>query len=147
MGTGEDLKLHARRTSRKVEERLESARLYKKFGCIRREARVTAVYSDTPRSNTNVKSDQTAMLATYNVDREERLQHEYDQVIKAVSQLTDMHRRIIEMRYLGDDGVTDIHVYVDMHMSERSYYYAKSKAMKQLAYALRLEVFTEEAAC
>ncbi|WP_242069291.1 ArpU family phage packaging/lysis transcriptional regulator [Paenibacillus dendritiformis] len=130
-------------TWRKVEERLESAMLYKRFGFIRREAKVTASYSDMPRSCTNVTSDQTADLSIYNVDREERLQREYEQVMRAVGQLSDTQREIIERRYLTDEGVTDINVYVEMGMPERSYYLAKSKAMHRLAFALRLEVYKE----
>lgn len=134
-------KLNERETWRRVEERLESARLYKRFGFIRREAKITAVYSDMPRSGGT--SDQTADISIYNVDREELLQQQYDQVMSAVSVLSKTQRRIIEERYLGDEDVIDINVYVNMHMSERSYYYAKAKAMYRLAYALRLEAYEE----
>lgn len=127
----------------RVEDRLESAMLYKRFGFIRREAKVTATYSDMPRSCTNVTSDQTGDLSTYNVDREEKLQREYEQVMLAVGQLSDTQREIIELHYLTDEGVTDINVYVEMGMPERSYYLAKSKAMHRLAFALRLEVYKE----
>lgn len=134
-------KLNESETWRRVEERLESARLYKRFGFIRREAKITAVYSDMPRSGGT--SDQTADISIYNVDREELLQQQYDQVMAAVSVLSKTQRRIIEERYLGDEDVIDINVYVNMHMSERSYYYAKAKAMYRLAYALRLEAYEE----
>ncbi|WP_261948820.1 hypothetical protein [Paenibacillus melissococcoides] len=89
-------RLDENETWRRVEERLESAMLYKRFGFIRREAKVTATYSDMPRSNTNVTSDQTGDLSTYNVDREEKLQREYEQVMRAVGQLSDTQREIIE---------------------------------------------------
>ena len=88
-------------------------------------------------------SDQTADISIYNVDREELLQQQYDQVMRAVGRLSKIQRRIIEERYLGDEDVIDINVYVNMHMSERSYYYAKAKAMYRLAYALRLEAYEE----
>lgn len=136
-------KLDEKETWRRVEERLESARLFKRFGFIRREAKVTATYSDMPRSNTNVTSDQTADLSVYNVDREEQLQREYDQVMRAVGRLARIQRRIIELRYLGEEDVYDVNVYVEMGMPERSYYIAKSKAIHRLAYALRLEVYEE----
>ncbi|EJW14745.1 ArpU family phage packaging/lysis transcriptional regulator [Paenibacillus alvei] len=136
-------KLDEKETWRRVEERLESARLFKRFGFIRREAKVTATYSDMPRSNTNVTSDQTADLSVYNVDREEQLQREYDQVMRAVGRLARIQRRIIELRYLGEEDVYDVNVYVELNMSERAYYYAKSKAIHRLAFALRLEVYEE----
>ncbi|GAC42295.1 hypothetical protein PPOP_1652 [Paenibacillus popilliae ATCC 14706] len=143
MGQMSMFKLDENETRRHVEERLESARLYKRFGFIRREAKLIATYSDMPRSNTNVTSNQTADLSIFNVDREERLQREYDQVMRAVGQLSEAQREIIERRYLTDEGVTDINVYVEMGMPERSYYLAKSKAMHRLAFALRLEVYEE----
>ena len=136
-------KLNERETWRRVEERLESARLYKRFGFIRREAKITAVYSDMPRSNTGVTSDQTADISIYNVDREELLQHQYEQVMRAVGRLCRTQREIIEHRYLDDEEITDINVYMDLNISERSYYYAKAKAIYRLAYALRLEVYEE----
>ncbi|NOJ72461.1 ArpU family phage packaging/lysis transcriptional regulator [Paenibacillus alvei] len=143
MGQLSMFKLNEDETWRRVEERLESAMLYKRFGFIRREATITASYSDMPRSNTNVTSDQTADLSIYNVDRETQLQREYEQVVRAVGQLAATQREIIERRYLTEEGVTDINVYVEMGMPERSYYIAKSKAIHRLAYALRLEVYEE----
>lgn len=134
-------KLDEKETWRRVEERLESARLYKRFGFIRREAKLTATYSDMPRSNTNVTSDQTADIAMHNVDREEQLQREYDQVMRAVGRLAKTQRRIIEERYLGDEDVLDINAYMTLDMPERTYYYAKAKAIYRLAFALRLEVY------
>lgn len=130
-------------TWRRVEERLESAMIYKRFGFIRREAKLTASYSDMPRSQTNVTSDQTGDLSSYNVDREAKLQQEYEQVMMAVGQLVPIQREIIERRYLTEEDITDINVYVEMEMPERSYYIAKSKAMYRLAFALRLEVYEE----
>mgnify|MGYP002507190048 CR=1 FL=1 len=136
-------KLDEKETWRRVEERLESARLYKRFGFIRREAKITAAYSDMPRSNTGVTSDQTADISIYNVDREEELQRKHDQIMKAVGRLARLQREIIQLRYLDDEEVTDINVYGELNVSERSYYYAKSKAMYRLAFALALEVFEE----
>lgn len=144
MGQLSMFKLDEKETWRRVEERLESARLYKRFGFIRREAKVTAVYSDMPRSNTNVTSDQTADIAMHNVDREEEIQREYEQTMRAVGRLARRQRLIIEKRYLEDEYVTDVSVYTDLYMSERSFYYAKSKAIYRLAFALRLEAFEED---
>ena len=143
MGQLSMFKLDEKETWRRVEERLESARLYKRFGFIRREAKTTAAYSDMPRSNTGVTSDQTADISIYNVDREEELQKKHDQVMKAVGRLSRLQREIIQLRYLEDEEITDINVYTELAVSERSYYYAKSKAMYRLAFALALEVFEE----
>lgn len=136
-------KIDENKTWSRVEERLESARLYKRFGFIRREAKITASYDDTPRSYTGVTSDQTADISVYNVDQEERMHNQYEQVMRAVGRLASIQRKIIEERYLGEEDVTDINVYVDLHLSERTYYYEKAKAMYRLAYALGLEVYEE----
>ncbi|WP_407074486.1 ArpU family phage packaging/lysis transcriptional regulator [Paenibacillus larvae] len=136
-------KLNEKETWRRVEERLESARLYKQFGFIRREVKTTTSYTPRFHGNTNAISKQSEDIAIWNVDREEQLQREYEQVIKAVSRLFDIQRQIVEKRYLQDEDVTDIYVYTDLHMSERSYYYAKAKALYRLAFALRLETYED----
>jgi len=130
-------------TWRRVEERLESARLYKQFGFIRREIKNTPSYSPREHGNTYAISKPVEDISIYNIDREDQLQREYDEVTRAVGRLSKLQKQIIEMRYLTAEEITDINVYVELHMSERSYYYAKSKAMYRLAWALRLEVIGE----
>lgn len=93
-------KLNEKETWRRVEERLESARLYKQFGFIRREVKTTTSYTPRFHGNTNAISKQSEDIAIWNVDREEQLQREYEQVIKAVSRLSDIQRQIVEKRYL-----------------------------------------------
>lgn len=130
-------------TWRRVEERLESARLYKQFGFIRREIKNTPSYSPREHGNTYAISKPVEDISIYNIDREDQLQREYDEVTRAIGRLSKLQKQIIEMRYLTAEEITDINVYVELHMSERSYYYAKSKAMYRLAWALRLEVIGE----
>ncbi|MCG7406766.1 transcriptional regulator [Paenibacillus sp. ACRRX] len=146
MGQLSIFKLDEKETWRRVEERLESARLYKRFGFIRREIKNTPSYEPKEFGNTNAISKPCEDVAIWNVDREEQLQRDYSQVMSAVGKLSRIQKHIIDERYLNDEDVTDINVYVEMHMSERSYYYAKSKAMNRLAFALRLEVFSEDTA-
>ncbi|OPA77497.1 transcriptional regulator [Paenibacillus selenitireducens] len=130
-------------TWRRVEERLESARIYKKFGFIRREIKSTPSYANREHGNTNAISKPVQDIAIWNVDREEEMYKEYEEVMRAVSRLSKLQRQIIEKRYLEDEYVFDINVYVELEKSERSYYYAKSKAMYRLAFALRLEMYCE----
>lgn len=57
-----------------------------------------------------------------------------------VEDLTELHREIIQLRYLafeqGEQGVTDIYVYTELHLS-RAYYY---KQKREALYALGLMV-------
>ena len=138
-------KINEKETTRRVRERLETARLFKRFGFIRKEVKVTATYEDMdmPRSFTGITSDPTASASIYNVDQEERLQKQYEQVMRALRMLSRRQREIIERRYLDDEDVLDTNVFVDMCISERTYYYEKEKALYRLAFALRLEVYEE----
>ena len=130
-------------TWRRVEERLESARIYKKFGFIRREIKNTPSYSPREHGGTNAISKPVQDIAIWNVDREEQMHREYLEVMCAISGLSKFQRQIIEKRYLEDEDTTDICVYTDLDRSERTYYYAKSKAMYRIAFALRLEMYSE----
>jgi len=130
-------------TLRRVAERLESARLYKKFGFIRREIKITPSYAPREHGNTNAISKSTQDVAVWNVDRDEQMKHEYEEVINAVALLSKLQRQIIEKRFLEDEDVRDVNVFVELEKSERTYYYAKKKAMFRLAYALRLETYYE----
>ena len=130
-------------TFKRVKERLESVRLYKRFGFTRKEPNTTAAYNDTPRSYTGMTSDSTGDIAIHNIEWEERLFRQCEQVNRAMRVLSRRQREIIERRYLGDEEITDIHVYMDMCISERTYYYEKEKALYRLAFFLRLEVYEE----
>jgi len=130
-------------TRQAVEERLESARIYKQLGFVRRETKVTASYEIREGGATNTVSKAAENTAIYNVDTEARMKEQQEQVDRAVSRLGRTERRIIEMRYMEDDEIYDYHVFNDLHMSERKYYRIKSSAIYKLAFALRLEVYVE----
>ncbi|MFC6546830.1 hypothetical protein [Cohnella cellulosilytica] len=51
---------------------------------------------------------------------------QYEQVERAVERLGRMERRLIELRYLDDEGVFDYQVSGEMHLSERKYYRSKA---------------------
>lgn len=122
-----------------VEERLESARLYKKFGFIRREMKTTASSKPRYHGQTNEVTQPVEEIAIYNVDAEQRMKEQYEQVERAISRLKRLERLIINKRYMEDEDVYDYNVYSEIHMSERTYYRWKSSAIYQLAFALRLE--------
>ncbi|RKN75022.1 ArpU family phage packaging/lysis transcriptional regulator [Paenibacillus ginsengarvi] len=123
-----------------VEERLESARIYKQVGFIRREIQTTTSWTPRFHGNTNAISKATEDTAVHNVDMEESEHQRYEQVIRAVSRLGRIEREIIERRYLEDE-VFDYQVMMDMDIREGRYYKIKSSAVYKLAFALRLEVY------
>lgn len=126
-----------------VEERLESARIYKQVGFVRREMKTTPAWEPRFHGATNVVGKPAEEIAIQNVDAEERMLQQYEQVERAVGRLGRMERRVIELRYLEDDEIFDYNVVAELHLSERKYYRIKSNAIYKLAFALRLEVYVE----
>lgn len=122
-----------------VEERLESARLYKKFGFIRRETKTTQSTKPRYHGPTNEVTQPVEEIAIYNVDAEQRMKEQYEQVERAISRLGRLERLIIAKRYMEDEEVYDYNVYSEIHVSERKYYRLKSSAIYKLAFALRIE--------
>jgi len=130
-------------TRQRVEEYLETARIYSQIGFVRREMKLTAPPEPRYHGPTNAVGKPAEETATWNVDTEERMKEIAERVQKAVGRLGKLERQIIEMRYLQDEEVYDYNVYTELHMSERKYYRLKSKAIYKLAFMLRLEVFVE----
>lgn len=138
--------LDRKRTQAAVEAALEKYRIFKTITVDDREASMTASYSDMPRSNTGVTSDQTGSIAIHNVEAN-RLRKEYcERVERAVSRLDRNSRIIISERYMKDDDVFDYQVYnnsFDRPMSESVYYKRKWKAFYKLALILNIQVVKE----
>lgn len=130
-------------TRQAVEERLESARIYKQLGFVRRETKITASYEVKEGGSSNEVSKAIENAAVHNVDTENRMKEQQEQVDRAVARLGRTERRIIEMRYMEDDEVFDYNVYNEMGIGETKYYRMKSSAMYKLAFALRLEVYAQ----
>ncbi|MEI7027565.1 ArpU family phage packaging/lysis transcriptional regulator [Paenibacillus sp. y28] len=127
-----------------IEQRLESARIYRQVGFLRREMKTTASAEPRYHGATNAVGKPAEDVAVYNVDAEARMQEQYEQVERAVSRLGRMERRIIELRYLDDEDVFDYQVCAELHLSESKFYRLKVAAMYKLALALRLEVYLED---
>lgn len=126
-----------------VEERLESARIYKQIGFVRRGMKNTASWEPREHGATNAISKPAEDVATWNVDKEEELQERYEQVTRAVDRLNRTEKQIIEKRYLSEEDAFDYNVYSDMNLSERNYYRIKSGAIYKIAFALRLERYLD----
>ena len=134
------MEIDEEQTFKKVEEHLETAALYKRMGYVRREATMTPSYSVKENTGFTGITKQTENIALHNTDGEDRAKRTYDKVMLSVSKLRYLQKEIITKRFLGDPDVIDINVWIELNLSERTYYRLKSEAMAELAYALRLEV-------
>lgn len=138
------IEINREETRKRTERELETARIYKKIGFVRREIKNTPNYEPREHQGTNAISKPCEDVAVWNVDNELRLRQAYDRVQRGLNGLKPVKRRIIEMRYLEDDDVTDYQVYMELNLSERSYYRRKSSALYEMAFAMGLEVYIND---
>ncbi|MDA2041286.1 ArpU family transcriptional regulator [Bacillus cereus] len=140
-------KIDRKATQFRLEEILENIRIYRQFGMIRNEMKVTASSEVRYHGPTNIVGKPAEDIALANVElskREERLQRLSFQIDKVLSRFSKNQRDIIVKRYLEDEEVFDYMVYSEIGMSERTYRRNKSNAFYKLAFALRLEVYETE---
>lgn len=128
-------------TRRRVEDVLDTVRVYRQLGAVRRESRYTPSYTPRYHGSTNGINKPTEDVAISNVMREEYLSDLSARLDKALGALDARERQIVEIRYLISGDVLDINVCADLHYNERTYRRIKGSAMYKLAFALRLEVF------
>ncbi|PGD90899.1 ArpU family phage packaging/lysis transcriptional regulator [Bacillus wiedmannii] len=140
-------KVDRKATQVRLEEILETVRIYRQFGMIRNEMKVTASCEVRYHGQTYIVGKPTEDVALANVamnEREDKLQRLSFQIDKALSRFSKNQRDIIVKRYLEDEEVFDYMVYNEIGMSERTYRRNKSNAFYKLAFALRLEVYETE---
>ena len=140
-------KIDRKATQVRLEEILENVRIYRQFGMIRNEMKITASSGVRYHGPTNIVGKPAEDVALANVamsEREVKLQRLSFQIDKALSRFSKNQRDIIVKRYLEDEEVFDYMVYNDICMSERTYRRNKSNAFYKLAFALRLEVYEIE---
>jgi ArpU family phage transcriptional regulator len=137
--------LDRKATQAKVEENLEKYRLFKYLTFEEREASITS--SSTPRfhGTTNQTSDQTASIAIFNVDEQEKRKQYCERIERAVNRLPKMERFLIEERYMSAEAeyLTDYNVYCfkfQPPISERTYSKIRWKAFYKLALNLNIAV-------
>jgi ArpU family phage transcriptional regulator len=131
------------KTIEAVKEALERYQLY-----ILREPeikipKVTASWSIVPPSNTNAFHSSTEDAAIFNVDGKSHREWYLKRVRWAVSRLNSTEQSIIINRYMKTDECTDYMAYMDLGMSEKTYYRKRNRAFYKLAFALRIEVYCE----
>ncbi|WP_339271509.1 ArpU family phage packaging/lysis transcriptional regulator [Paenibacillus sp. FSL K6-1330] len=139
--------LDRKKTREAVEAALEKYRLFKSIAFEEREAQVTAAWSDMPKGFTGTTSDQTASIATHNVDVPAARRAYCERIERAVGRLPRRERQLISERYLNIDCDYDYVVYnqvIDPPISETTYYQRKWKAFYKLALSLNIQVVKED---
>ena len=136
-------RIDRRETQKRVEEALETTRIYKQIGFVRREISNTPKYEYRVHGQTNKTSDQVGECATWNTDSEERLKDLTERVEWAVSRLPAKLRSIIQKRYLESEDALDYVICSELNMSQRTYEREKPRAIYLLAFMLKLEVIAD----
>ncbi|MDM5154863.1 ArpU family phage packaging/lysis transcriptional regulator [Bacillus sp. DX1.1] len=139
-------------TQERLEGVLESVRIYRQFGMIRKEMKVTPSYEvryHGPTYDVGKPLEDVALANIQQSEREEWLDKMSFRIDQALSRFGNNgagknQRDIIIKRYLEDEDVCDYMVYNEIGMSERTYRRVKARAFYNLAFALRLEVYEQE---
>ncbi|WIG37325.1 ArpU family phage packaging/lysis transcriptional regulator [Bacillus toyonensis] len=139
-------------TQKKLEGVLENVRLYRQFGMMREEMKVTPSYEIRYHGPTNDVGKPLEDIAMANIQQSEReewikkMSFRIDQFLNRLGNgnAGRIQRDIISKRYLEEEDVCDYMIYNEIGMTERTYRRWKSRAFYNLAFALRLEVYETE---
>ncbi len=139
-------------TQEKLEGVLESVRIYRQFGMIRKEMKVTPSYEVKEHGPTHTVGKPLEDVAIANLQQSEReewlelISFRIDQFLNRLGNGSAgrIQRDIISKRYLEEEDVCDYMIYNEIGMAERTYRRWKSRAFYNLAFALRLEVYETE---
>ncbi|EJR62787.1 ArpU family phage transcriptional regulator [Bacillus toyonensis] len=139
-------------TQKKLEGVLENVRLYRQFGMMREEMKVTPSYEiryHGPTNDVGKPLEDVAMANIQQSEREEWIKKTSFRIDQFLNRLGngragEDQRNIIIKRYLEDEDVCDYMVYNEIGMSERTYRRVKARVFYKLAFALRLEVYETE---
>ena len=137
------LNLDCEKTKEEVEKALGDYRLMMLTQPEEQLPKVTPQYSLTPPTNTNEFHSTTEQSAIVNVDREIYIRNHIKKVQKAINRLCYNERAIIIKAYLDIEKRYNYEVYNELGMSERHYNRLKSRAIYNLALALRVEVYMQ----
>ncbi|MGG1718751.1 ArpU family phage packaging/lysis transcriptional regulator [Bacillus wiedmannii] len=145
-------KINRTATQEKLESLLEEVRIYKQFGMVREEMKVTPSYELRYHGPTNTVGNPLEDVALENIKRSEREQYlknmsfRIDQFLSRLGngRAGKIQRDIINKRYLEEEDICDYMIYNEIGMAERTYRRWKSRAFYNLAFALRLEVYEAE---
>ncbi|WP_238322711.1 ArpU family phage packaging/lysis transcriptional regulator [Gorillibacterium massiliense] len=138
------LEMDRKITRKRVEEALETVRIYRQIGFKRREMRTTSSYEPRFHGATNTVTKAAENIAVWNVDMEEELRKTSEQVEEAVTRLWKKEREIIEKRYLSEETTPDFLLCHDLNLSERTYRRVKGDAICKLGIMLEVAVYVRK---
>ncbi|WP_240371702.1 ArpU family phage packaging/lysis transcriptional regulator [Anoxybacteroides rupiense] len=134
------------KTKEAVEAALEKYRIYMLTVPDEWLPKVTQTYHlDVPPSQTNAFRSSTESAAISKADFERERDEYMNRIVRAVNRLTKLQRELIVKRYMSVEEPRDYDVYNEMCISESKYYRERERAFYKLAFALRIEVYKEEA--
>lgn len=142
-------KIDRTETQKELEGVLEEVRIYRQFGMMRQEMKVTPSYEIRYHGPTNDVGNPLEDVALANLkqqEREEWLKKMSFRIDQFLSRLGNgyagkIQRDIINKRYLEEECVYDYMVFNEIGMAERTYGRWKAKVFYKLAFALGLEVY------
>lgn len=136
--------LDEKKTRQAVIDAMDKYRICKYLTADEREASTTASYSDMPRSNTGVTSDQTASIAVHNVAQQQARKDYCERVERAVSRLDKRGRILMTERYMRDEDIKDIDIYMEhLKVSPVTYTKIKWRTFYKFALIMKIEVVKE----
>ena len=136
--------LDEKKTRQAVLDAMDKYRICKYLTADEREASTTASYSDMPRSNTGVTSDQTASIAVHNVSLIEQSKLYCERVERAVSRLDKRGRILMTERYMREEDIKDIDIYMEhLKVSPVTYTKIKWRTFYKFALIMKIEVVKE----
>ncbi|GED35060.1 ArpU family phage packaging/lysis transcriptional regulator [Brevibacillus centrosporus] len=141
--------LDRKRTQKAVEEAFRQYRLFKYLSFDEREPTITASYELREGGRTNLTSDQTASIATHNIDGQAGRRAYLERVERAVNRLPRMEKFLIQERYMSEDSeyITDYAIYCHSFnppISEGTYTKIRWKAFYKIALSLNIEVIKDK---
>lgn len=128
------------KTRERVEEYIDTALAMRDTDSIRRETAMTPNYAVRDYSSNAQTGKPVEDAAIANVEADSKRQH-WILLQRALMVLRPEERRLIELRYLGEDTLYDYQVYNQMGVSDRTYKRLKKRAIKRLAIQLNIEVW------
>ncbi|NRF90497.1 ArpU family transcriptional regulator [Paenibacillus frigoriresistens] len=128
----EQEQIDRRATRKRVEDVLETVRMYRLMGAVRRKSGAIL--------EMQMNGIEMGSHTVHNTESEDMMIRLNSECEHALSILEVDEQEIIRKRYLQKDKQFDFMLFHELNMSERTYRRVKAKAIAKLAYMLRLEV-------
>ncbi|MCU6792365.1 hypothetical protein OB236_09515 [Paenibacillus sp. WQ 127069] len=127
-----------------VEKYLGDAREYQVTEYIPLEQKITPSYESRFHGNTNTVSSPVENIAIQNIEEQENRRKHIERAERAINCLGTRHQKLIRVRFMEDDYVSDTDVAAELGYSDRHYRRMKSLAIYRLAGILGLVVLKDD---